>query len=64
VVKRKSSPAAAPGRHARDQLDRQRRRRPELDDAVRGVLPEDLIDIVTDNGLHCSHRTEPGVPST
>ena len=28
---------------------------------MRGVLPEDLIDIVTDNGLHCSHRTEPGV---
>lgn len=27
----------------------------------RGVLPEDLIDIVTDNGLHYSHRTESGV---
>jgi len=27
----------------------------------RGVLPEDLIDIVTDNALHYSHRTESGV---
>lgn len=27
----------------------------------RGVLPEDLIDIVTDNSLHYSHRTESGV---
>ncbi len=27
----------------------------------RGVCPEDLIDIVTDNGLHYSHRTESGV---
>jgi hypothetical protein len=27
----------------------------------RGLLPEDLIDIVTDNGLHYSHRTESGV---
>ncbi len=27
----------------------------------RGILPEDLIDIVTDNGLHYSHRTESGV---
>jgi hypothetical protein len=27
----------------------------------RGVLPEDLIDIVTNNGLHYSHRTESGV---
>ncbi|MEZ5316763.1 MAG: peptide ligase PGM1-related protein [Vicinamibacterales bacterium] len=26
-----------------------------------GLLPEDLIDIVTDNGLHYSHRTESGV---
>jgi hypothetical protein len=25
------------------------------------VLPEDLIDIVTDNSLHYSHRTESGV---
>jgi hypothetical protein len=27
----------------------------------RGVLPEDLIDIVTNNGLHYSYRTESGV---
>jgi PGM1 C-terminal domain len=27
----------------------------------RGLLPEDLIDIVTDHGLHYSHRTESGV---
>ena len=27
----------------------------------RSILPEDLIDIVTDNGLHYSHRTESGV---
>lgn len=27
----------------------------------RSLLPEDLIDIVTDNGLHYSHRTECGV---
>ncbi len=27
----------------------------------RGVLPEDLIDIVTNNALHYSHRTESGV---
>ena len=25
------------------------------------LLPEDLIDVVTDNGLHYSHRTESGV---
>lgn len=30
-------------------------------ETYRGVLPEDLIDIVTDNGLHYSHRTESGV---
>lgn len=30
-------------------------------EAYRGLLPEDLIDIVTDNGLHYSHRTESGV---
>jgi PGM1 C-terminal domain len=30
-------------------------------DRYRGLLPEDLIDIVTDNGLHYSHRTESGV---
>lgn len=30
-------------------------------DAYRSLLPEDLIDIVTDNGLHYSHRTESGV---
>jgi hypothetical protein len=30
-------------------------------DTYRGVLPEDLIDIITDNGLHYSHRTESGV---
>ena len=29
--------------------------------AYRGVLPEDLIDIVTNNGLHYSYRTESGV---
>ena len=28
---------------------------------LRGVLPEDLIDIVTNNGLHYSYRTESGV---
>ena len=27
----------------------------------KGVLPEDLIDIVTNNGLHYSYRTESGV---
>jgi hypothetical protein len=27
----------------------------------RGILPEDLIDIVTNNGLHYSYRTESGV---
>jgi hypothetical protein len=27
----------------------------------RGMLPEDLIDIVTNNGLHYSYRTESGV---
>ena len=27
----------------------------------RGILPEDLIDIVSMNGLHYSHRTESGV---
>ena len=27
----------------------------------RGILPEDLFDIVTMNGLHYSHRTESGV---
>jgi hypothetical protein len=27
----------------------------------RTLLPEDLIDVVTDNGLHYSHRTESGV---
>jgi hypothetical protein len=30
-------------------------------DRYRSILPEDLIDIVTDNGLHYSHRTECGV---
>jgi hypothetical protein len=30
-------------------------------DAYRGILPEDLIDIVTNNGLHYSYRTESGV---
>ena len=30
-------------------------------DRLRGVLPEDLIDIVTNNGLHYSYRTESGV---
>ena len=30
-------------------------------DRYRSILPEDLIDIVTDNGLHYSHRTESGV---
>jgi hypothetical protein len=30
-------------------------------DRYRTILPEDLIDIVTDNGLHYSHRTESGV---
>ncbi len=29
--------------------------------AYRGILPEDLIDIVTNNGLHYSYRTESGV---
>ena len=29
--------------------------------ATAGVLPEDLIDIVTNNGLHYSYRTESGV---
>jgi hypothetical protein len=27
----------------------------------RGILPEDLVDIVTNNGLHYSYRTESGV---
>ena len=27
----------------------------------RGILPEDLIDMVSMNGLHYSHRTESGV---
>lgn len=30
-------------------------------DRFRSILPEDLIDIVTDHGLHYSHRTECGV---
>ncbi len=30
-------------------------------DAYRGLLPEDLIDILTVNKLHYSHRTESGV---
>ncbi len=30
-------------------------------DIYRGMLPEDLIDIVSLNGLHYSHRTESGV---
>lgn len=30
-------------------------------DRYRSILPEDLIDIATDNGLHYSHRTESGV---
>ena len=30
-------------------------------DAYRGLLPEDLIEILTDNGLHYSHNTESGV---
>jgi hypothetical protein len=29
--------------------------------SYRGILPEDLIDIVTNNGLHYSYRTESGV---
>ena len=27
----------------------------------RGILPEDLFDILTMNGMHYSHRTESGV---
>jgi hypothetical protein len=30
-------------------------------EAYRGLLPEDLIDIVTNHGLHYSYRTESGV---
>jgi hypothetical protein len=30
-------------------------------DRYRGILPEDLFDIVSMNGLHYSHRTESGV---
>lgn len=30
-------------------------------EAYRGLLPEDLIEILTDNGLHYSHNTESGV---
>ena len=36
-------------------------RQPARHRAYRGVLPEDLIDIVTNNGLHYSYRTESGV---
>lgn len=30
-------------------------------EAYRGMLPEDLIEVLTDNGLHYSHNTESGV---
>ena len=30
-------------------------------EAYRGLLPEDLIEILTINGLHYSHNTESGV---
>jgi hypothetical protein len=30
-------------------------------DKYRGLLPEDLIDILTHNGLHYSHNSESGV---
>ena len=33
-------------------------------EAYRGLLPEDLMDILTDNRLHYDHRTEQGCSST
>ena len=38
-----------------------RHRQPATPSAIAGLLPEDLVDILTINKLHYSHRTESGV---